>query len=84
MEHVQPEIDERPDDRAAVEDDVAFVEMPAARADHEDCEPAVVTKPVCLALRRVVGQLPADRVIEVHLTRDHVLPVRCVGVLQVG
>ena len=49
MEEIQPEVDECADDRAAVQDDVAFIEMPAARTDHEDGEPPVVPKPIRLA-----------------------------------
>ena len=82
VEEVQAEVDQRTDQRRAVDREVLLRQVPAARPGDDDGELAVV-QPVGLAVL-IQGDGPADGVAQVDLPGDHVRPGRGVGVLQVG
>src|SRR5205823_14522889 len=78
---IEPEVEERAADRLAVDLDVALDEVPAARTDEQGRN--LVVQHVDL-LARVETDRPLDRIREVALSLDHVLPRRRVRVLEVG
>ena len=84
VEEVQAEVDQRADDGGAVDHEVLLVEVPAAGAHHDGGETPVGAQRVLLALRVREGDGPADRVAEVDLAADHVVPVGSTRVLHVG
>jgi hypothetical protein len=81
VEEIDREIEDAARDRLAVDDHVLLRQMPAARA-HEQRRRALV-QPVRLALGRHVVDAPADRVAQVDLALDVVVPARRVRVLEV-
>ncbi len=80
-EEVEPEVEQRAGHRRAVDLEVALLEMPAARA-HEQHRDLVVQRVLLLA--RVERDRPLERIGEVPLALDAVLPRRRVRVLEVG
>ena len=80
VEEVQAEVEQARGDRLAVEDQVAFGEMPAARPHEQrrDLVAEAVGLVLALELDRAL-----DRVDQVRLALDHVGPGRRVGVLEV-
>ena len=84
VEEVQAEVDERADQRLAVERQVGLVEVPAPRPRQDHRQVVGVLQLVALALRRGEGDRAPDRVGEVDLALHDVAPVRGVGVLEVG
>ena len=67
--------------RFAVDEQVSFDEMPAARSHHERGD--LVVELILLSLGAGELDLAAHRVHEVHLAVDHVEPTGGVGVLEV-
>ena len=82
--HVQGEVGQAARGPHAVDEDVLLVQVPAARADHDRGQLAVGPQRVVLALGAGVVDRPVQRVLEVELAGDHVVPERGVGVLEVG
>src|SRR6266540_4432451 len=82
VEEVQAEVHERAHDGPAVDGEVFLDEVPAARAHDERRD--LVVQAVRLALGAREVDRPLDRVDEVGVARDHVLPGRRVRVLEVG
>ena len=80
-EEVEPEVEQRAGHRCAVDCEVALLEMPAARSDEQHGD--LVVQRVLL-LTGVERDRPLERVSEVPLTLDAVLPGRRVRVLEVG
>ena len=80
-EEVEAEVEQRPGHRGAVDLEVALLEMPAARADEEHGD-LVVQRVLLLA--RVERDRPLERIREVPLAGDAVLPGGGVRVLEVG
>src|SRR6185503_21125573 len=82
MEKGEREIEQTAGNALAVDGDVLFIQMPAARADlqHGDL---VVQFVYFSGLVREADRA-ADRVLEVHLALDLVEPVRTVRVLEIG
>ena len=80
-EEVEPEVEQRAGHRRAVDLEMALLEMPAARADEEHGD-LVVQRVLLLA--GVERDRPLERVREVPLPLDAVLPRRRVRVLEVG
>ena len=81
VEDGEPEVEERRRDGLAVEQHVALRQMPAARAHDE--RRRLLVQPVAL-LARVELDRPPDRVAQVPLALDAVLPRRRARVLEVG
>ena len=82
VERVEAEVHERAGDRLAVERQVLLGQVPAARA-HEQRR-RVVDQLVVTAVGAVVGDRALDRVDQVDVALDLVLPGRRVRVLEVG
>ncbi len=82
VEEVQTEVDQRGGHRPPLELQVLFVQMPAARPDHDRGEP--LAEPVLPALRGGEVDPALDGVEEVQLAADDVVPQRGRGVLEVG
>ena len=80
-EEVEAEVEQAGRDRRAVDLEVPLLEVPAART-HEQRRRLVVQRVLLLA--RIQGDRPLERVREIHLAFDAVLPGRRVGVLEVG
>jgi hypothetical protein len=74
VECVQPEVDQRAGDRLALDPQVLLRQVPAARA-HEQRR-GLLGQLVALALRAVVADRAVDRVDQVHVPLDLVLPRR--------
>ncbi len=81
VEDVEAEVEERAGDRLAVDEHVLLGQVPAARPHDEDC--GVVGELVALAVRLELDR-PLDRVDQVDLALDDVLPRGRVRVLEVG
>ncbi len=84
MEEVEPEVDQRARQGAALEPQVLLVQVPAARPGHDHRHVVGVLDGVVPALGRRQLEGAADGVEEVDLATDDVAPVRGVGVLEVG
>ncbi len=82
VKEVKTEVEEARRDRPAIDAQVRLVEMPAARADHERRD--MLVQAVGLALGRDELDRALDRVAQVALALDEVLPGRRAGVLEVG
>ena len=82
MHHVHAEVEERARDRVAVDEEVAFGQMPSARAHKQ--RRRVLAELVVPAVGAVVGDRAVDRVTEVDVALDHVAPGRRVRILEVG
>src|SRR6185312_5547887 len=83
VEEVEAEVEEGAGHEFAVDDNVAFFEMPAARPDEEDG--GVVDERIVLVRGRVVvGDGAADGVDEVELAVQEILPGGRCGVFEVG
>jgi hypothetical protein len=82
VEEVQPEVEQACRHAFAVDEHVLLGEVPAARPDHD--RGGFVAQGVVLALRGGELEGAGDRVAQVELALDHVLPQRGVGVLVVG
>ena len=80
-QEVEAEVEQRARHRGAVDLEVALVEMPAARPDEQHRD--LLVQRVAL-LARVELDRPVERVREVALPLDAVLPGRRVRVLEVG
>jgi hypothetical protein len=80
VEDVEAEVHEPAGHRLAVDEQVALHEVPAARTHEKRRD--LVAEGVLLALLLVLDRA-ADRVAEVHLPADHVVPGGRVGVLEV-
>ena len=78
---VHPEVEEPGGDVLAVDLDVTLLQMPTARPDEENGDLVVQLVPLLALLKR---DRPLDRVREVLLTADDVLPRGRVRVLEVG
>ena len=81
--HVKAEVDQAARGARAVNENVLFVQVPAARADHDRGQFAVRLQRVFLAFCAGVVNGPVQRVLEVQLAGDHVVPQRGIGVLEV-
>jgi hypothetical protein len=81
VEDREPEVEERRRDRLAVEQHVPLGQMPPARAHDE--RRRLIVQPVAL-LARVELDRPPDRVTQVPLALDAVLPGRRARVLEIG
>ena len=81
VEHVEREVEDAGRDRVAVDQDVLLEQVPAARA-HEQGRQVLAERVVLAAARQRDGAV--DRVAQVDLTLDRVLPGRRVRVLEVG
>ncbi len=82
VEEVQAEVDEGRGQGPAVELQVLFEEVPAARPDHDGRE--LLAEAVLLALRGSEVDAPLDGVEQGQLAADDVGPGRGGGVLEVG
>ena len=82
--HVQAEVDQAARGPHAVDEDVLFVQVPAARADHDRGQLVIRPQRVALSVGAGVVDRPVQRVLEVELAGDHVVPERGIGVLEVG
>ena len=82
MEKIKREIEEAAADRLSIDDDVLLGQMPAARP-HEERR-SLVVEPVSLPFRRGEVDAPADGVAQVELALHVVVPLRRVGVLEIG
>jgi hypothetical protein len=82
--HVQREVGEAAGRALPIDQDVLLVQVPAARADHDRGQLVVRVQRVDLAL--VAGEVdgPVQRVLQVELAGDHVVPQWRVGVLEVS
>ena len=80
-EEVEPEVEQRARHRRAVDLEVALLEVPAARADEQHGDLVAELVPL---LARVERDRPVERVRQVPLAVDAVLPGRRVRVLEVG
>ena len=83
VEEEEAEVEERPGDRLAVDLHVALDEVPAARP-HEQDRGLVLERVLLARLGRRERDRAADRVAEVDLPVDQVVPGGAVGVLEVG
>ncbi len=86
VEEVEPEVDQAAADRDAVDAQVALGQVPAPGADDDRGQvgQAPAGQAVGLALRGGEVDAPLDRVDEVDLRADHVVPAGRGGVLHVG
>ncbi len=82
MVEVEAEVEEAAGQPLAIHEDVLLGQMPTPRA-YDDGRSGV-GQAVALPGRRREVELPLDRVPQVELALDHVLPQRRVGVLVVG
>ena len=82
VEEVQAEVEQRARDGLAVDQQVAFGQVPAARAHQQ--RRRILAQLVVAAVGAVVGDRALDRVAQVDVALDHVAPGRGVGVLEVG
>src|SRR6185437_14368042 len=82
VEEVEREIEDTPRDRASVDDHVLLGKVPAARPNEERRD--LLVEPVGPALGRDVVDAAPDRVPEVDLPLNVVLPARRVRVLEIG
>ena len=82
VEEVEPEVGQAARGPVAVDQDVLLGQVPAARPDHDGR--GLLAEGVGLALGRGEVDAPLDRVAQVELAADHVLPQRRVRVLEVG
>jgi hypothetical protein len=82
VEEVEREIEDGPGDGLSVDQHVLFGEMPAARP-HEQHR-GLVVEAVRLAFRGRVVDPAADRIAQIELSLQMVVPLRRVGVLEVG
>jgi hypothetical protein len=76
------EVEDAAGDALAVDGHVLLVEVPAARADLQGGD--LVVELVFLAGLVLEAELAADGLVEVDLALDLVVPLRAVGVLEVG
>ena len=83
VEKEQAEIEQRPRHRRAVDQEVLFRQMPAARA-HEQHRRLVVQRIVPARFGVVEGDRAPHRVDQIRLAVDHVVPGRRVRVLKIG
>jgi hypothetical protein len=81
---VEREVDQAAGRLLAVDEQVLLRQVPATRAYDDRRELDVVAELVLLALRAGEVEVPGDRVEQVELTTDDVLPQRGVRVLVVG
>ena len=79
----QREVEERAGHRLAVDEDVLFRQMPAARP-HEQHRGLAVQRIMPPRLRVIEGDRPAHRITEIGLAFDQVVPGRRIGVLEIG
>jgi hypothetical protein len=84
VEEVETEIDQAARHPLAVDGDVLLRQVPAAGTDDDRGEFVGILERVGLALRRGEVDPPLQRVDQVELAADHVLPQWSVGVLEVG
>ena len=91
MEEVQPEIDERGGQGAAVPHQMFLGQVPAAGTQHDRRGPigawcVIGADGPGLVVPVALGeiQLPADRVVQVELAADDVFPGGSGGILQIG
>jgi hypothetical protein len=82
VEEHQREIENAAGDALTVDSHVLFVEVPAARADLQRGD--LVVELVFLAGFVLEAQLAADGLVQVDLALDLVVPLRAVGILEVG
>jgi hypothetical protein len=82
VEEDQAEVEEAAGDALAVDQHVLLVEVPAARTDLQGGD--LVVELVFLPGFVGEGQFAADGLVQVDLALDLVVPVRGVGVLEVG
>ena len=82
VEEVQAEVEERRADGLAVDEDVLFGQVPAARTHQQ--RGGLVVEAIDAAVRVVERDGALDGVDQVDLAFEHVLPGRRVGVLEVG
>jgi hypothetical protein len=82
VEEDQREVEDAAGDALTVDGHVLFVEVPAARADLQGGD--LVVELVFLAGFVLERQLAADGLVEVDLALDLVVPLRAVGILEVG
>jgi hypothetical protein len=82
--HVEREVGEAARRAPPVDEDVLFVQVPAARPHHDRRQRVIRIERVGLALFRGEVDRPVQRVLKVELALDHVGPQRRIGVLEVG
>ncbi len=82
--HVQREVGQGARGPHAVDQDVLLVQVPAARADHDRGQFPGGPQRVVLALGGAEVDRPVQRVHQVELAGDHVVPQRGIRVLEVG
>jgi hypothetical protein len=81
VEEVEREVEDAARDRLAVDGDVLFIQVPAARA--RDQHRGLVVQPILLAVLPETD-VAAHSIAQVDLPVDHVVPGRAIGVLEVG
>jgi hypothetical protein len=79
VEEVQTKVEEATRDGLAVDSEVLLLEMPASSTRNK-CGQGPVGAELVLLLALLEVDLLADRVVEVELAVDHVVPGRCTGV----
>jgi hypothetical protein len=72
--HVQGEVGQAARGPHAVDQDVLLVQVPAAGADHDRGQLLIGAQRVRLALVAGVVDRPVERVLQVELAGDHVVP----------
>ncbi len=82
VKKVEPEIEQAPRNRLAIDGHVPLVEVPASRAHQERCGFGV--ERILPPIRVLEGDRAANRVVEILLPIDDVVPCGGRGVLQVG
>ena len=82
MEEVEPEVEEAPRDRLAVDLNVLLHQVPAPGPNQEGRDRVI--QPIGAPVGADELDRPVHGVDQVHLALDHVAPGRRVGVLEVG
>src|SRR5574343_558528 len=82
VEEDQTEVEQAAGNALAIDQHVLLVEVPAARTDLQGGDGVVEL--VFLAVLVLERQFAADRLVQIDLTLDLVVPVRGVGILEVG
>ena len=82
VEEIKSEVEEPAGDGYAIDEEVAFVEVPATRADHQGG--GILVELVEAAIGIGEGDRAVDGIAQVDLPADHVVPSGRVGVFEIG
>src|SRR5205823_9725242 len=82
MEEVETKIKDAARYLLAVNQNVLFRQVPSARTDHEGSN--LVVQPVGFSFGTLIAYGFIDRVAQVYMAIDQVLPTRSVRILEIG